>query len=526
MVRKYTTLIWWACAALCFWSHLCMASLLTNPGFESGVISNSASLPGWQKYGANVYNMSDSAVSHSGTNFLKVYQNFNGSVNYSGVYEDYISGPGAAYSAAGWAYTASNDALAGQNVAWIEVTFRDAAANILALYRSALITTNSIATGSFPEGRWNNLPLTNQYDPNTFQVTNTPSQIVAPAGTLFLRYQLVFQGDARNSAGSIYFDDLDLVRTSSAPYGDMNITWSDEFDGSAINTHTWTYDTGAGGWGNNELEYYTSRTNNAFVSNGLLHIVARNESFGGSSYTSARMKSQGLFSCEYGRIEWRAQLPHGVGFWPALWLLGTNISSIGWPGCGEIDVMENNGSNVFMDQGSIHSGTDATAIYNFTDGAGTTNFHTYTLDWTINAIRFYVDGHLYETQTSWGSSTSNAYPFPFNQPFFLIMNLAVGGNYLGNPSASSINAGTLFPGEMLVDYVRIYETTNPFRISVQRTGANILLTWPSNIVCHLQAQTNALAAGLASNWFPVVTTANQFQFTPGNASVLYRLVTP
>jgi beta-glucanase (GH16 family) len=290
----------------------------------------------------------------------------------------------------------------------------------------------------------------------------------------------------------------------------------------------WTYDTGAGGWGNNELEYYTGRTNNAFVNNGLLHLVARKESFGGANYTSARMKSQGLFSCKYGRIEWRAQLPYGVGFWPALWLLGTNIatSGIGWPGCGEIDVVENKGTNVFTIQASIHSGTDGTAIYNFTDGAATTNFHTYTLDWATNAILFYVDGHLYETQTGWGSSTTNAYPFPYNQPFFLLMNLAIGGNYVGNPSTNAINAGAVFPCEMLVDYLRIYKTTDPFRISIQRTGTNILLSWPSNIVCHLQAQTNALAAGLGSNWLPVATATNQFQFTPGNASVLYRLVTP
>jgi beta-glucanase (GH16 family) len=522
-----TSQIWRAVIALCVWSPLCTAALLSNPGFESGLTGSSTNLPGWQTYGPNAYNESSPAIAQSGTNYLKVYQSFSGSVNYSGVYQDYISGPGAIYSADGWAYTATNDTLAGQNVAWIEVTFRDAAANILALYRSAVITTNSIASGGFPKSRWNNLPVTNQYNPNTFTVTNTTSQLVAPAGTIFLRYQIVFQGDAKYSGGSMYFDDLNLVRITSAPYGDMNITWSDEFSGTAINTNTWTYDTGAGGWGNNELEYYTSRTNNAFVSNGVLHIVARKESFGGASYTSARMKSQGLFSCKYGRIEWRAQLPYGIGFWPALWLLGTNISSpsIGWPGCGEFDVMENKGSNVFAIQGSIHSGSDGTAIYNFTDGATTTNFHTYTLDWTTNAILFFVDGHLYETQTGWGSSTTNAYPFPFNQPFFLLMNIAVGGNYLGNPSTSTINAGTVFPGEMLVDYIRIYKTTDPFRISIARTGANILLSWPSNIVCRLQSQTNPMA-GFTSNWLSLLTATNQVQFVPGSTSVLYRLVTP
>jgi beta-glucanase (GH16 family) len=219
-------------------------------------------------------------------------------------------------------------------------------------------------------------------------------------------------------------------------------------------------------------------------------------------------------------------LPQGVGFWPALWMLGTNISTISWPGCGEIDVVENNGTYPLMEQGSIHSGSDATAIYNFIDGSSVTNFHVYTLDWTTNAILFYVDGHLYETQTSWGSSTANAYPFPFNQPFFLLMNMAIGGNYLGNPSTATINAGTTFPGEMVVDYVRIYTVTDPFRIGIKQTGPNLLLTWPSNVVCHLQAQTNTLAYGLGGNWFAVDTATNQMQITPTGASAFYRLVMP
>src|SRR5580765_6008317 len=130
----YKSLIYLASLALFFLPRLCSAALLSNPGFESGIIGNSASLPGWQKYNTNAYNLSNPAIARSGTNFLKVYQSFSGSVNQSGVYHDYISGPGAAYSADGWAYTATNDALAGQNAAWIEVTFRNAFGNILALY--------------------------------------------------------------------------------------------------------------------------------------------------------------------------------------------------------------------------------------------------------------------------------------------------------------------------------------------------------------------------------------------------------
>ena len=238
-----------------------------------------------------------------------------------------------------------------------------------------------------------------------------------------------------------------------------------------------------------------------------------------------RLKSQGLYALKYGRLEWRAKSPAGIGFWPALWLLGTNITSINWPGCGEIDVFENNGSSPLAEQGSLHSGTDSTAFYNFIDGSSVTNFHTYTLDWTTNAILFSVNGHLYQTQTSWGSSTANAYPFPFNQPFFLIMNLAIGGSYLGNPTTNAINAGTIFHGEMQVDYVRIYNLTDPLRLAIKKTGSNLPLTWPSNIVTRVESRTN-LAAGLGTNWIQVTTSTNQLQVSPTGKSGSFRLTSP
>lgn len=501
------------------------ASLLSNPGFESDGLGENQNLAGWQTFGPYNYSETSATIAHSGTNYYKVYQAFTGVTNNTGIYQDYISGPGASYVADGWAYTAASDVLAGQNAAWIEVTFRDANANVLALYRSALITTNTLAKGPFSTSKWYDLAVTNQYDPTGSRLTNTVARLVAPAGTIFVRYQVVFAGDANYANGSVYFDDLTLAPAGGVPYGNMNIVWSDEFNETAINNKVWTYDTGGGGWGNSEQEYYTSRTNNAYVANGMLHIVARQEAYGGYSYTSARMKSEGLFSWLYGRIEWRAQLPSGAGYWPALWMLGTNITSEGWPACGEIDVLENNGSTPPMAQGSIHSGTDATAIYNFPDGGGVTNFNTYTLDWTTNAILFYVNGHLYETQTSWGSSTGNAYPFPFNQPFFLIMNVAVGGSYLGYPTTNAINAGTTFPGEMLVDYVRIYNVTNPLRLAVKQAGSNVVLNWPSNVVCHVQADTNLLATG-SNAWFAVAATTNTLQVTPGAIPTLYRLASP
>ncbi len=502
-------------------------NLLSDPGFESAPGGGNQNLPGWTSFGYNDYGETDATLAHSGSNFFKVYQQFNGATNYDGIYQDYISGPGAVYTADGWAYTLPADVLAGRNAAWIEVSFRNANGNALALYRSAIITTNAIATLQFPRGRWVHLRLTNQYDPATYQLTNTTvTQLVAPDGTLFVRYELVFQGDPNNANGSVYFDDLNLVQAGGAPYGNLNIVWTDEFDGTNINKNIWTYDTGNSGWGNNELEYYTSRTNNAFEADGCLHIVAQKEAYNGASYTSARIKSQGLFSSKYGRIEWRAQFPAGTAFWPALWMLGTNINPVGWPGCGEIDVFENNGSVPAMAQGSIHSGSDATAIYNFPDGGGVTNLHTYTLDWFTNAIMFYVDGHLYETQTNWWSSTGNPYPFPFNQPCFLIMNLAIGGNYLNNPSTNAINAGSTFPAEALVDYVRIYNFTDPLRLAIKQSGTNVLLSWSTNIVCRLETQSNLLAPGGGAAWTPVSSNSSPVQITPRTGTAFYRLASP
>src|SRR5258706_12081364 len=218
-------------------------NVLSNPGFESDAPGESQNLAGWTWYGqpwGNTLNETG-ADARNGANYFKVFQGFTGSVNYSGIFQDYISGPGVIYTADGWAKTISTDALAGQNVAWIEVTFRDASANVLALYRSRLINTNAILAGTFPKNTWLNLPVTNQYNPNTFTITNTTATLAAPPGTYFVRYQVVLQGDAAGANGSVYFDDLNLNLTSASPYGNWNIVWSDEFNGTNIDTNTWTY---------------------------------------------------------------------------------------------------------------------------------------------------------------------------------------------------------------------------------------------------------------------------------------------
>jgi len=250
-------------------------------------------------------------------------------------------------------------------------------------------------------------------------------------------------------------------------HGDWQLAWSDEFNGSSINTNNWTFDigNGSGGWGNNELEYYTSRPQNVYVTNGLLHIAAQKESYSGYNYTSAKLKTIGLFSHKYGRFEFYARLPKGQGYWPALWMMPQGAVYGGWAASGEIDVMENKGSNPANVLGTLHFGgmypNQAQSYgpsYTFPSGDSVTNFHLYALEWTNDAISWYVDNQLYETQTSWWSSSNptntsirNPYPAPFDQPFYIIMNLAVGGNFGGNPDGT-----TVFPGEMQVDYVRVY----------------------------------------------------------------------
>lgn len=511
------------------------ATLLTNPGFESDSTGQTSALLLWNAFSGssgNVWSETSAAVAHSGTNYLKVYQAFNGQINYNGVYQDNISGPGTAYSASAWAYTASTDTLAGGNVAWIEVTFRDAAQNVLALYRSALVNTNVIATGAFPKNTWVNLAVTNQYDPNTYAITNYTSSLVAPAGTAFVRYQITFQGDAAYSAGSMYFDDLNLTQTGGAPQGNWNIVWSDEFNGTSINSSNWMYDigNGSGGWGNNEAEYYTSLAQNAYVSNGLLNIVALHQSYDGYNYTSARMKTEGLFTLEYGRVAFRARLPAGQGLWPALWLFPESSVYGGWAASGEIDVMENVGSNPTNVFGTLHFGgpypDNAQSYgpnYNFPPGASVTNFNIYTLEWASNAVNWYVNGLLYENQTSWWSSSNtnnteiNPYPAPFNEPFFIIMNVAIGGT-LGGTIDNSI-----FPCAMQVDYVRLYDVTTPLQLDASVSGGKIHLTWPAGILCHLQATTNVFAT---ANWTNVSGATSPFSATASSKAVFYRLVSP
>ena len=240
--------------------------------------------------------------------------------------------------------------------------------------------------------------------------------------------------------------------------------WSDEFSGTNVDSNKWSFDTGngQGGWGNGELEYYTTRATNVYVNNGVLHIVARKENYNGFSYTSAKMKTLGHFSTLYGRFEFRVKLPQGTGYWPALWLMPVNSNyGGGWAACGEVDIMENKGRIPTQVMGTLHYGAPypgnvhTGSAYDLPNGGSVTSWHVYAMEWTTNQFSWYVDGVLYETQTSWWSS-GGGYPAPFNNPFYIIMNLAVGGQFDGPPTGS-----TAFPGDMQVDYVRFYNWFTP-----------------------------------------------------------------
>jgi len=244
------------------------------------------------------------------------------------------------------------------------------------------------------------------------------------------------------------------------------LVWSDEFsgpDGSAPDPSKWTYDTGGKGWGNTELECYTNRLQNAQINRGNLVITAQQENApfvcsdgSTNSYTSARLKTQGLFSQAYGRFEARIKVSAGQGMWPAFWMLGKDITTAGWPTCGEIDIMENIGKEPGTVHGSLHGPStttrtsDATSIFTLPAGqAFADDFHLFAVEWERGVVRFYVDSNLYATFTEsrWPAGGT----WVFDHSFFIILNVAVGGNWPGSPDSS-----TVFPRHLLVDYVRVY----------------------------------------------------------------------
>lgn len=248
--------------------------------------------------------------------------------------------------------------------------------------------------------------------------------------------------------------------TNTVALPGWRLVWSDEFnqpDGTALDPAKWRYDTGGLGWGNQELEYYTLRTNNCRIEAGHLVIEARREEFDGRHYTSARLLTLGKASWTYGRVEARIKLPRGQGIWPAFWMLGTNIESSNWPACGEIDIMENIGKEPGTVHGTIHGpGYASLGIGGpVTLPAGEAvadDFHIFAVECEPNRITWFMDGRQYFTLTPKNLPEQGVWVF--NQAKFLMLNLAVGGIWPGNPDATST-----FPQRMLVDYVRVYEKT-------------------------------------------------------------------
>lgn len=251
--------------------------------------------------------------------------------------------------------------------------------------------------------------------------------------------------------------------TSPATYEGMTLVWEDNFNGSSLNTSNWTFETGRGdnGWGNNELQYY--REQNTSLQDGYLIITAKKENFSDAQYTSSRIKTQNKQSFKYGRFDIRAVLPKGQGMWPALWMLGQNFSTVGWPRSGEIDIMElvgggpsTTGRNNKV-HGTLHWWNDSSNSnactceqgpgYTLSSGTFADEFHVFSIVWDETNIRWYVDNTLFQTINITPANLSE-----FHEPFFFIFNVAVGGIWPGSPDAT-----TVFPQRMIVDYIRVFQ---------------------------------------------------------------------
>ncbi len=275
------------------------------------------------------------------------------------------------------------------------------------------------------------------------------------------RLALALAALAATCAGCISPGPVAPTSSTPTPSDTLAIVWRDEFTGTVgalPSAARWTYDVGTD-WGNAQLEYDTARPANVSLDGqGHLAITARAESYLGRNYTSARITTRGLFSRNRGRFEARMKLPAGRGLWPAFWLLGDDIGSVGWPTCGEIDVMEYRGQQTGIVHGSLHGpgysgGSALSKSYALTGSTFDGDYHVFAIEWTTNKIVYSVDGNAYQTLTP--ASLPAGTSWVFDHPFHVILNLAVGGNYVGAPDAS-----TVFPATVLVDYVRVYSVAS------------------------------------------------------------------
>ncbi len=280
--------------------------------------------------------------------------------------------------------------------------------------------------------------------------------MTAPAGTPSGSYLLTITATGGKVTRSA---TLALAVVPSAP-SSWALAWSDEFNsaqGSLPAPANWSYDLGNWGWGNHELQNFTNSPVNAHM-DGQGNLAIHAESSAGG-YTSAQLNTKGKFSAQYGRVVARMKLPVGAGLWPAFWMMGANIDSVGWPQCGEVDIMESRGDQPSANYGSIHGprysgGGAIQGIYVLPNGAKfSDDFHEFALEWSPQTAVFYLDGTPYQTTTKAMLPAGSSWVF--DQPFYLLLSLAVGGDFPGSPDAS-----TSFPQELLVDYVRVYRAAN------------------------------------------------------------------
>lgn len=308
---------------------------------------------------------------------------------------------------------------------------------------SATVNADNSGSVSFTASATNAVSYEYDYGNGIFEIASSGSVVYkySSSGTYTVKVT------AKSSSGHVASKSIQVVVTvTSVPTG--SLVWSEEFDvAGSPNSAKWGYDLGAGGWGNNELQYYTNRTDNVIISNGTLKITAKKESYNGSNYTSTRMLTKDKFSFKYGRIEVNAKVPAGVGTWSAIWMMGDNINAVGWPACGEIDIMEHLGREENKIYGTMHypgrSGGNADGKTVMITNA-TTEFHRYGLEWSASTIKVSVDDVVFFT-------FPNNSSLPFNQNFFVILNLALGGNFGGALDPAFVS------GVMEVDYVRIYQ---------------------------------------------------------------------
>jgi beta-glucanase (GH16 family) len=313
--------------------------------------------------------------------------------------------------------------------------------------------------------------------------------------------------------------------TAFVARADWTLIWSDEFNGAILDTNFWSFDlSNCDGWGNNELEYYTSSTNNAYLAGGYLHIAALKQPTNGFLYTSARITTSGAdfctdlptgngsFSFLTGRVEVRAKLPFGPGFWPAIWMLPIDNSTSpygNWPVYGEIDIMENNGMTLNYTKGNvIYTGGHQDQDCNVND---ITQWHVYAVEWFTNRINWLVDGVTNGTATTWNPPPGYSYPAPFDRPFMIILNLAIGGNYTDSDTNHINNS---LPGEMVVDYVRVFQQTPPVLSAILSNG-NVIVSWLQQSDSWVLDRATAITG---STWTQVPVT--QYQTNQNRISIV------